>query len=88
MRVKGLIVFLMVTIVLSSCSNVKKTNSLKAIDVSVLIVSGTNESTTKTYVGTVEESYGFYYHVFNNLLFSIKEITPYFNSREGFLLCR
>ena len=57
-KVKGLIVFLMVTIVLSSCSNVKKTNSLKAIDVSVLIVSGTNESTTKTYVGTVEESYG------------------------------
>ncbi|WP_207153627.1 efflux RND transporter periplasmic adaptor subunit [Prevotella herbatica] len=58
MKVKGLIVFLMVTIVLSSCSNVKKTNSVKAINVSVLMVNGTDEATTKTYVGTVEESYG------------------------------
>jgi RND family efflux transporter MFP subunit len=58
MKVKGLIVFLMVTIVLSSCSNVKKTNSVKAINVGVLIVNGTDEATTKTYVGTVEESYG------------------------------
>ena len=58
MKVKGLIVFLMVTIVLSSCSNEKKTNGLKAINVSVLTVSGTDEATTKTYVGTVEESYG------------------------------
>lgn len=58
MKVKGLIVFLMVTIVLSGCSNEKKTSSMKAINVSVLTVSGTEEATTKTYVGTVEESYG------------------------------